>query len=118
MTLTFDIEGQIFKWPYLWNGGTDSIVCWTHYATQTLNVTHELGLEFIFKIQFSNSHISGIGDSSDLKRQGCECDTMSDPLWKLGLEIWDCPWAGAHTTYIGDVTGLGKTVTVSNLHAH
>ena len=36
----------------------------------------------------------------------------------LGLKIWDSPWATAHANYIGDVMGLGKTVTVSNLHAH
>ena len=46
---------------------------------------------WIFKVKFSNSHISGMGGSINMERKGCESDTiMLDPLYNLEL----CPHPG------------------------
>ena len=74
---------------------------------------------WIFKVQFSNNHISGMVRWVDLERKECESDTMLDPLCNLArLAIWVCPWATAHNKYIGQVMGWCRTVTLFNLLAY
>ena len=47
--------------------------------------THPWPWTWIFKVEFSNSHISGIGRQINLEWKGCWQDTVLDPLCNLEL---------------------------------
>ena len=44
----------------------------------------------IFKVKFSNSHLSGIGGPIDMEWKGCESDMILNPL--CNLELWAQTW--------------------------
>ena len=89
---------------------------WTHCDLDLL--TLPMTLDWIFRVKFWNSHISRMEGSIDMEQKVCKSGMMLDLLRNLGLAIWACMWATAHTRYIGQVMGWYKTVEVSNLWVH
>ena len=113
MILSLYFQGQVVKYPYPIMGGTidmqrkgcESISCWTHCETLTFNLIHDLG----------DSHISWMGGSINLERKGLSAILLRfwahNATFGLQYELASsCPWATAHTKYIGQYAKKKKVL--------
>ena len=108
---------ELWSWPWTSNCEQPYFKNWTAdwHGTKGMSgfleplwpwpLTLPMTLDWIFKVKFWNDHISRMEGSIDLERKRCESGMILDPLCNLGLAIWACMWATAHTRYIGQIMG-------------